>query len=580
MAILLAIALIWRPWRGFSLETRGIQYSADVSSGLRVMLKLEALHVTLRVENQESSNEIADLFEDSFLFIREIEPYDPATKLVTFEIGRITNLERVENIVDNRGEVISMKENVSDVTRDNVIGRLQARIDPYGIFGARSKPVGNNSALFEIAELEPERVRERLSRQGRFEAFIERTLVWRGDDIGEPIGASWYESEGAYVYRISFEISEEGGKNFEKVSMGKDNYPLPIYLDRPDDAIVVFDRRILEELPIGVTYDENERLFRYSGDTIGFELFDPPAVPTLTDSLPTETLQFLHEQRGVKTRVLLLGENKDFSENVIENIGTIYPIQNVPRITEPSTEPVDDWIRRAYGLASALRIPDETAGKEVSAWEILGEGRSEEDARAKAKDLEAILSQKLPVSTSIESEVEIEPRLGGEFMGEAIRAGLMALLGVGAFIYIRYRRFDVAAAMMGTMLADLIITLGIASLFGLRIGLPEIGGLIVVVGMGVDHQIIMTDEVLRGALPHAQRVSLKGRIGRVYPIIFAAAATTIAAMALLAYIGFGAMRGFALITIAGVLLAVILTRPVYARVLSLIMAREKPEITE
>jgi len=184
------------------------------------------------------------------------------------------------------------------------------------------------------------------------------------------------------------------------------------------------------------------------------------------------------------------------------------------------------------------------------------------------------------VSTSIESEVEIEPRLGGEFMGEAIRAGLMALLGVGAFIYIRYKRFGVAAAMMGTMLADLIITLGIASLFGLRIGLPEIGGLIVVVGMGVDHQIIMTDEVLRGALPHAQRVSLKGRIGRVYPIIFAAAATTIAAMALLAYIGFGAMRGFALITIAGVLLAVILTRPVYARVLSLIMAREKPEITE
>ena len=189
-----------------------------------------------------------------------------------------------------------------------------------------------------------------------------------------------------------------------------------------------------------------------------------------------------------------------------------------------------------------------------------------------------MLSQRLPVGISFESEEWIEPRLGAEFMDEAVRAIFVALVGVGVLIYLRYKHLKISASIMGTMLSELVVTLGIASALGWSIGLPEIGGLIVVVGTGVDHQIIITDEVLRGALPHAQRVSLKGRIGRAFSIIFTAAATTIAAMLLLATVGFGAMRGFALITIVGIIIAVLLTRPAYARVLRFMMAKERPEI--
>jgi len=163
-------------------------------------------------------------------------------------------------------------------------------------------------------------------------------------------------------------------------------------------------------------------------------------------------------------------------------------------------------------------------------------------------------------------------------MDEAVRAIFIALVGVGLLIYFRYKHLKISAAIMGTMLSELVIILGLSSALGWTVGLPEIGGLIVVVGTGVDHQIIITDEVLRGALPHAQRVSLKGRIGRAFSIIFVAAATTIAAMLMLATVGFGAMRGFALITIVGTLIAVLLTRPAYARVLRFMMAKEKPEI--
>jgi preprotein translocase subunit SecD len=160
-------------------------------------------------------------------------------------------------------------------------------------------------------------------------------------------------------------------------------------------------------------------------------------------------------------------------------------------------------------------------------------------------------------------------------MNEAVRAGFVAIMGVGALIYLRYRRIEIIIAIMGTMISELIITLGIASALGWVIGLPEIGGLIAVIGTGVEHQIIITDEVLRGGLPQTRRMSLRGRISRAFSIIFAAAATTIAAMVSLASLGFGAMRGFALITMAGVIIAVILTRPAYARIISLVLTAER-----
>jgi len=72
-------------------------------------------------------------------------------------------------------------------------------------------------------------------------------------------------------------------------------------------------------------------------------------------------------------------------------------------------------------------------------------------------------------------------------------------------------------------------------------------------------------------------VSLSGRVSRAFAIIFVAVATTIAAMVSLAWLGFGAMRGFALITITGVLIAVLVTRPAYARIVSAIVMRVQPK---
>jgi preprotein translocase subunit SecD len=89
-----------------------------------------------------------------------------------------------------------------------------------------------------------------------------------------------------------------------------------------------------------------------------------------------------------------------------------------------------------------------------------------------------------------------------------------------------------------------------------------------VIGTGVDQQVIITDELMRG---ERVRKALGGRMKRAFSVIFVSVATTMAAMAALAILGFGVFRGFAIITIAGLLAAVLVTRPAYARIASAIL---------
>jgi len=581
LLIILSGALIWRPWQGLNPEIRGIQFSIDIQGGSRIYLMLEASHVTFKLDNVDEFGEIENILKDNQLpIIAYVTTYDNTTKQITVEIGRTVTKGMIENLIDNKAEVISVSEAVSSSTIDEVMHLLSLRVDPYGTLGTQFVAIPPNLVRFEVA-LPLDKAIELLGRQGRLEIFIGDNLVLYGDDITD-VGSVRLDVE-SNSYSVPFDLSQNGANKWASASAGKVDYPTAIYLDRPsDDTILLFDEGLLGELQ-GMTYDENRRMFYISPETLGGNVssgvyLQVASVKTNVNSLSPETLEFLQAENGIKTRIIILGNVSDYSENVlstIENLG-YSPLENFSRHTN---EAIIDWVERICGLRSTPTITEAVEGKPLTSMVITTGGNSDA-ARKRAEDLKVVLSQRLRVGISFESEESLDPRLGQEFMSQAVRALLAALVGVGLLVYFRYRHLKISVAIMGTMVSEIIITLGMASAFGWTIGLPEIGGLIAIVGSGVDHQIIITDEVLRGALPHARRVGLTARIGRAFSIIFASAATVIAAMASLAYVGFGVMRGFALITIAGVLLAVILTRPVYARVLSFIMEREKPEITE
>jgi preprotein translocase subunit SecD len=94
------------------------------------------------------------------------------------------------------------------------------------------------------------------------------------------------------------------------------------------------------------------------------------------------------------------------------------------------------------------------------------------------------------------------------------------------------------------------------------LNLPAVAGIIAAVGTGVDDQIVMADE---GRETHLR--DLWDRIKRAFFIIFTAAASTIGAMIPLYFVGAGALQGFAITTIIGVLIGIFITRPAYAQIL-------------
>ena len=118
---------------------------------------------------------------------------------------------------------------------------------------------------------------------------------------------------------------------------------------------------------------------------------------------------------------------------------------------------------------------------------------------------------------------------------------------------------------MLTGLSEVIVILGGAAMIGWTLDLVAIAAIIAVVGTGIDAQIMILDETLGGIKGEAYTVRQK--IKSAFFIIFSSAATVIAAMLPLLFIGIGAMKGFAIVTMMGVLIGVLITRPAFGTVI-------------
>ena len=168
----------------------------------------------------------------------------------------------------------------------------------------------------------------------------------------------------------------------------------------------------------------------------------------------------------------------------------------------------------------------------------------------------------------------ISPDQGAEFRLLSLIAGIFAVLAVSGAIFARYREVRVAAPMLLTAMSELIILLGFAAGVGYPLDLAVIAGFIAVVGTGVDDLVIIADEILTEGGVESRRV-FASRFRRAFWVIGVAAATTIVAMAPLAVLSLGDLRGFAIFTIIGVLVGVLITRPAYGEILRILMTTDR-----
>ncbi|MFC1723243.1 hypothetical protein ACFL0V_03830, partial [Nanoarchaeota archaeon] len=177
----------------------------------------------------------------------------------------------------------------------------------------------------------------------------------------------------------------------------------------------------------------------------------------------------------------------------------------------PSEDGGDEYLSKKLqlylddALVDELNIGADLKGRAVTDIMISGGGQGTTNQEAIAntltnmKRLQTILiTGSLPVKLEVMKTDAISPVLGKDFVKNALLMAIIAIIVVSLVIWIRYRNWRVAAPMMFTMVAEVALILGVGALIQWNIDMAAIAGIIVAVGTGVDDQIVIADETLRG----------------------------------------------------------------------------------
>ncbi|MBI2649714.1 hypothetical protein HYX04_00190 [Candidatus Woesearchaeota archaeon] len=223
-----------------------------------------------------------------------------------------------------------------------------------------------------------------------------------------------------------------------------------------------------------------------------------------------------------------------------------------------------------------LNIGADLKGEAVTQIAISGSGAGANNQEAifnslqNMKRLQTILiTGSLPVKLSIVKTDAISPVLGEGFVKNSILMSLLAIASVAIVVGIRYWKLLIAIPILITMLSEVIILLGVAAFIGWNIDMAAIAGILVAIGTGVDDQIVITDETLKGET--ATVYNWKEKVKRAFLIIMLAYLTVVVAMIPLIFAGAGLLKGFAITTIIGVTIGVFITRPAYSAFIEIMM---------
>ena len=96
--------------------------------------------------------------------------------------------------------------------------------------------------------------------------------------------------------------------------------------------------------------------------------------------------------------------------------------------------------------------------------------------------------------TLIRLQEEVGPKIGEELKGKAILAIFWALLGIILYIWWRFEfTFGIAAVI--ALFHDILITIGIFSIFGFEISLSIVAALLTIVGYSLNDTIVVFDRI-------------------------------------------------------------------------------------
>ena len=173
-----------------------------------------------------------------------------------------------------------------------------------------------------------------------------------------------------------------------------------------------------------------------------------------------------------------------------------------------------------------------------------------------ANDLAILLrAGALPAPLTIIEERTVGPGLGQDSIEKGIRASWIGSVMVALYMIATYGLFGVIASV--AVAINVVMIMGILSIFGATLTLPGIAGIVLTVGMAVDSNVLIYERVreeVRGG--RSAISSLDAGFTRALATIIDSNTTTFIAAAVLFFVGSGAVRGFALTLGIGIITTV------------------------
>lgn len=415
---------------------------------------------------------------------------------------------------------------------------LSLRLNTVGLKDIKLRPWGSEFIIVEIAGAKPEEAEKVIGKPGRLAVKIGNITAFTGSGLAKVESFSKNPASGSWG--VPFTLKDEAALSFRDVAVLTNFSRVYMYMDEGTRIAAVVSLANASTISEGATVEEKIRVPLEASLQGIVEKERINITKTITSALIVITLDEPLDE--------VAAERKEIIANAINSTG--FEVRSI--------EFESSGLVNSAPLSESL-IDELARGLTVKSL-VLEVGGREED-REEAKTIEAVLkSGALPVKVKIAGSYAIGPTLGKEFMKTAMFAGIGAMITVSLIIFLKYRKPEIILPIIGTGLSEVVMILGFASLINWNLDLPAIAGIIAAIGTGVDDQIVITDEVLKGR-DKAMRAKMKS----AFFIIMASWLATVAAMTPLAFLGVGSpLMGFAITTVAGVTIGVFITRPAYA----------------
>ncbi|HZX20172.1 MAG TPA: hypothetical protein VFF13_04110 [archaeon] len=489
---------------------------------------------------------------------------------------------------------IELDESVTPEQMTTITAVMGERIDAFGLKDTKVTSLGDKFVSAQTAETDPERVEELeslLKTQGKFEATLNGEILFAGKDIiqvfkdpAQGYGLTTGSPGQPVQWQLPFLLSQSAGEKFSHgvfhkctaVSFNQqsgsvyDCEKTYFFIDRPSQSVLIIPES---------TFSKDSSML-----LAGNVLENVPSETDIDELLVNANLPFVVVSGTGFSESQLTQLTNLFSENPTAIIPENFPTAQTQELEEigftikeiPQASPTIPWVWSIVGARQVISVTPGIANLDpyvespanahiFSQLVITGSGSNEENALHELKALEVLLQTgSLPVGIKSISKETISPLLGEEFLFNTLIIGLAGLVVVSLIIYLRYRISKLVLPILLTGISEIIITLGLISILKINLDLASVAGILAAVGTGVDDQIIITDELLKGEV--ATSDTLKNRSKKAFFIIVATASTAIVTMLpiLLLSFGFGKLRGFALTTILGILIGIIITRPAFS----------------